>query len=119
MYTSNYKDLKIWQKSLDLCQIIYSLVKVLPMEERYCLSDQMRRAVISIPSNIAEGEGRGSKKEFIYFLNIARGALCEVESQCIVAERLGLLSKSDITPALALCAEIGRMIRSLIQKNQM
>ena len=69
MKLSDYKQLLVWQKSMDLTTEIYSLVKVLPKEETYALSDQMRRAVVSIPSNIAEGRGRFSHKEFLHFLS--------------------------------------------------
>ena len=68
MQTSDYKNLKVWQKAMDLTVEIYSLIKLLPREETYALADQMRRAVVSIPSNIAEGHGRNSDKEFIKFL---------------------------------------------------
>lgn len=73
MQTSDYRNLKVWQKAMDLTVEIYSLVKLLPREETYALADQMRRAVVSIPSNIAEGHGRNSDKEFIKFLSISRG----------------------------------------------
>lgn len=81
MQTSDYKNLKVWQKAMDLTVEIYSLIKLLPREETYALADQMRRAVVSIPSNIAEGHGRNSDKEFIKFLTISRGSLLELETQ--------------------------------------
>ena len=77
----NYKDLIVWQKAMDLSVEIYRLVKKLPKEELYCLSDQMRRSAISIPSNIAEGKSRTSQKEFSYFLSIAQGSRSELETQ--------------------------------------
>jgi len=81
MEKSSYRGLLVWQKSLDLTAAIYKLVKKLPKEELYALSDQMRRAVISIPSNIAEGQDRNTKKEFIQFLHVSRGSKAELETQ--------------------------------------
>ena len=78
---TTYKDLNLWQKAMKLVKLTYLLIKKLPKEETYALSDQMRRAVISIPSNIAEGNGRKSKTEYIRFLDISRGSLYELETQ--------------------------------------
>ena len=77
MDIKSYKDMIVWQKSMELAIEIYRLVKLLPKEETYALSDQMRRAVVSIPSNIAEGQSRGGTKEFVQFLNIAKGSNAE------------------------------------------
>ena len=85
----NYKDLIVWQKAMDLSVEIYRLVKKLPKEELYCLSDQMRRSAISIPSNIAEGKSRTSQKEFSYFLSIAQGSRSELETQIQLGEKIG------------------------------
>lgn len=84
MQTSDYKRLKVWQKAMDLKEEVYRLVRLLPREETYALSDQLRRAVVSMLSNIAEGHGRGSDKEFVKFLTIARGSLFEVETQLLI-----------------------------------
>ena len=89
MVVKNYKDLMVWQKSMNLAVSIYQTAKLLPKEELYCLSDQMRRAVVSIPSNIAEGNQRKSTRDNIRFLNIARGSLGELEMQIMLCERLG------------------------------
>jgi four helix bundle protein len=75
--SSNYQDLKVWQKAIDLTAEIYRLVKCLPRDEQYALSDQMRRAAVSVPSNIAEGRGRGTNKEFVHYLLMSRGSLWE------------------------------------------
>ena len=114
MKTNNYKELKIWQKAMDLTEEVYSLVKLLPKEETYGLSDQLRRAIVSVPSNIAEGEGRCGDKEFIKYLTISRGSLLEVETQLIICNRIGLLKEEKISVALSLIQEINKMINALI-----
>ncbi len=114
MVIKNYKDLSVWQKSMDLAVLIYQTVRLLPKEELYGLSDQMRRAVVSIPSNIAEGNQRKSTKDNIRFLNIARGSLGELETQIMLCERLGYLKQDKTELLLNLCAEIGRMLNGLI-----
>jgi len=88
---NNHKDLDVWKKSLDLVENIYNITKDFPKEEIYALTTQMRRSVISIPSNIAEGAARNHNKEFIQFLYIALGSSTELETQVIIAERLGYL----------------------------
>ena len=95
---SNYgfKDLIVWQKSMALTKEIYVLVKRLPKEELYALSDQMRRAAVSIPSNIAEGQGRTSPKEFAHFLSIANGSKAELETQLLLCVELGYLESQEI-----------------------
>lgn len=113
MKSSNYKELKVWQKAMDLTVAVYKLVKLLPKEETYALSDQMRRAVVSIPSNIAEGQGRNSDKEFIQFLSIARGSLWELETQIEICLRIGYIDQSLATNIYNLIAEISKMLNAL------
>ena len=113
MKSSNYKKLKVWQKAMDLTVEVYELVKLLPKEETYALSDQMRRAVVSIPSNIAEGQGRNSDKEFIQFLSIARGSLWELETQIEICVRIGYIDQSQKTNIYNLIAEISKMLNAL------
>lgn len=113
MKSSNYKELKVWQKAMDLTVEVYKLVKLLPKEETYALSDQMRRAVVSIPSNIAEGQGRNSDKEFIQFLSIARGSLWELETQIEICLRIGYIDQSLATNIYNLIAEISKMLNPL------
>lgn len=91
----NHKDLKVWKKSVDLVDNIYRITESFPNKEIYGLTNQLRRSAVSIPSNIAEGAARGSKKEFIQFLYIALGSLAEVETQMIIASRLGYLNTLD------------------------
>ena len=111
-----YRELTVWQKSMDLAEMIYSIAKKLPREELYGLSDQMRRSVVSIPSNIAEGQQRNSTKDYIRFLFISKGSLAELETQLLLCSRMGLLQKSEADAALDLASEISRMLNSLIQK---
>ncbi len=112
----NYKELPFWQKSMELASEIYKLVKLLPKEETYALSDQMRRAVVSIPSNIAEGQGRDSTKEYIYFLNIARGSCFELETQLSICMNIGYFTSDNTVTAFELLMEIGKMLTSAINK---
>lgn len=112
----SYRELIVWQRSMVLVEEVYRLIRRLPAEEKYALSDQLRRAVVSIPSNIAEGYGRNAAKEYVRFLNIARGSKYEVETQLLICVRLHYLQEVDIQQALALCEEIGRMLNILIKK---
>jgi four helix bundle protein len=118
MISKDYKQLIVWQKSMDLTIIIYSLVKFLPRDENYALSDQMRRAAVSIPSNIAEGQGRASDKEYVHFLAMARGSLWELLTQLEICERLNYLKTSQTMEARNLVNEISRMINALSKALQ-
>ena len=116
MFAKDHKDLIVWQKSMDLLVEIYRLVKKLPREETYALSDQMRRAAVSIPSNIAEGRARSSEKDYIRFLFIARGSRAELETQLLACLRLNYFDESDVGTALNLSSEISSMLNSMIYK---
>lgn len=107
-----HRDLDVWKKSLDLVETLYHCTKDFPKEEMYALTSQVRRAVISIPSNIAEGAARNSKKEFIQFLHIALGSAAELETHLIISTRLGYLK--DPTEYLASLDEIKRMLLGLL-----
>ncbi len=109
----DYKDLIVWQRSMELVEEVYRLVKKLPKEELFALSDQIRRAAISIPSNIAEGYERNSTKEYIYFLSIAKGSRAELETQLLLCTKIHYLNNSDIEKSIFLIQEIGKMINSL------
>lgn len=109
----DFKDLIVWQKAMELVAEVYRLVKKLPKEELYALSDQIRRSAISIPSNIAEGQGRNSTKEFIQFLAIAKGSKSELETQLLLCVIINYLNNSDIETAINLIQEIGMMINAL------
>ncbi|MDE5586545.1 MAG: four helix bundle protein [Muribaculaceae bacterium] len=115
MKTSDYKDLRVWQQSMDLVTEIYKLMYLLPMEERFGLSDQIRRAAVSIPSNIAEGQARGSNKEFRHFLSISRGSLAELETQLLLTVRLGFLQEQQVADILTRLKDIDKMIGSLMR----
>lgn len=99
---------------MELTVEIYRIVKFLPKEELFALSDQMRRAVASIPSNIAEGHGRGSDKDFLKFLIIARGSLRELDTQLEISRRLGFIIEKESKNAQMLIFEIGKMLNSLM-----
>ncbi|MBX9577955.1 MAG: four helix bundle protein [Chthoniobacterales bacterium] len=92
----NYKDLLVWQKAIQLTPHVYSLVKKFPKEETFALGMQICRAVISVASNIAEGQARGHKKEFLQHLNIAKGSLAELHTQMIIAEKLSYLKHEEV-----------------------
>lgn len=113
MKSSDYRQLKVWQKAMDLTMEIYSLVNKFPREENYALSDQMRRSVVSIPSNIAEGQGRNSAKEFVNFLSIARGSLWELETQIEISERLHYIDSGQKNKVYEQTEEIGKMLNAL------
>ena len=112
----DYKDLIVWQKSMDLLIEVYKLVKKLPKEETYVLSDQMRRAAVSIPSNIAEGKNRSSMKDYLRFLFMARGSRAELETQLLACVRLNYIEEVEADNALKLCSEIGKMLSAMISK---
>ncbi len=109
---SDYKDLNVWKKSIDFVEIVYKIVKSFPREEIYALSDQLKRAAVSIPSNIAEGASRNSNKEFVQFLYIALGSASEVETQLIIAKRLNYIH--SIENELNELTSIRKMLNSLI-----
>lgn len=112
----SYKDLIVWQKSMDLVVLIYQVTDKLPSKEQFGLISQMRRAVVSIPSNIAEGYGRQSTGSYTQFLSIARGSLLELETQIELCIRLNFIKKTDIEIILNGIVEISKMLSSLISK---
>ncbi len=102
MAIKSYQDLIVWQKAMDLVQLVYKASKKTPDEERYLLTSQLRRSAISIPSNIAEGQARQSTAEFLNFLSIARGSRAELETQIFIAKRLGYLNPATVQELLGL-----------------
>lgn len=116
MSVLSYKDLIVWQKALDLVEMVYQVTRAFPKEELYGLTNQLRRAAVSIPSNIAEGHARSSTQEFHRFLSIAKGSLAEVETQLLIAQRLGYLSNDQLAPILSLQTEINKMANGLMAK---
>ena len=107
----SYRDLDVWQKSMDFVEDVYKALSNFPKEERFGICDQIRRAAVSIPSNIAEGFGRDSDTDFAHFLTIARGSLFEVATQLEIASRLGYLPSDS--GLFAEVASIGKMLNSL------
>ena len=112
----DYKELVVWQKSMLIVKNVYSLTKKLPKEEQFGLSDQMRRASVSIPSNIAEGFGRHSSKDYSRFLSIACGSKYELETQLQICTMLDYISKNECDETLFLLEEVGKMLNALINK---
>lgn len=112
----SYKDLIIWQKSLDLAGDIYRLIKTFPENEKFLLCSQLQRCAISVPSNIAEGQARRHPKEFRRFLYIALGSLAEIDTQLIIAYRLKYLSENDLNAFQSSLIELQKMIKTLISK---
>ncbi|WP_298485741.1 four helix bundle protein [uncultured Maribacter sp.] len=106
---NKYEDLKIWQKAMDLVE----LMKDMPADEIYGLTSQIKRCSISIPSNIAEGAGRNSNKQFAHFLSIVNGSTTELETQILLVQRLKLCSENKIKPILDICIEVKKMNFSL------
>ena len=116
MNVKSYKDLIVWQKALDLVDRIYDITESFPSREMYGLTNQLRRAAVSVPSNIAEGQARQSTLEFKRFLSIARGSLAEVETQLHIAIRRQYVSEEDFRKTLLLANEISKMLASLYNK---
>jgi four helix bundle protein len=108
-----YDELIAWQKAIDLTQAIYAATAQLPREEVYGLSAQMRKSAVSIPSNIAEGQGRRSTAEFLHYLSIAHGSLRELETQVVIAGRLGYMKPNLVEELAGKCAEVGRLLNGL------
>jgi four helix bundle protein len=113
MSSRNYTDLIAWQKAMDLVVMVYRETTVFPKEERYGLTNQLRRAAVSIPSNIAEGQGRQTTRDFQRFLTMAYGSLREVETQVSIAERLEYIERAKSAGIHAQCAEVGRLVNGL------
>ena len=111
----NYKELKVWQKSYELCLDIYKITSKFPKEERYGLVSQMRRSSISVPSNIAEGYGRKTTADYIRFLYIAYGSNCELETQVLLSGDLGYLESIKLEGIKEEVQEVERMLKALIK----
>ena len=109
----SYRDLRVWQDAMTLVTDIYELCKVFPADETYGLSQQLKRAAVSVPSNIAEGNRRNSTKDYIRFLRIALGSIGEVETQCEIAANVALVPRESILPILEKTDRLGRSLLSL------
>ena len=109
------KQLTVWRKSVDLCKLVYHATACFPSAERFGLTAQMRRAAVAIPSNLAEGRGRGTRADYRQFVIIARGSACELETQTIIAQELGFLDAADADALLEQTREIIRMLNGLVR----
>jgi len=110
---NSYRRQTVWNKAVELAVLIYKLTNNFPKHELYGLASQMQRAAVAIASNIAEGQGRGSKKEFRQFLKIAFGSVLELETQIIISEKIGYLNTTQCEQVLNLCLEIKKMLYRL------
>jgi len=114
MKARNYQDLVAWQKAMDLVADVYSVSRDFPREEVYALTNQVRRAAVSVPSNIAEGQGRRTTADFLRHLSIAYGSLREVETQILIAVRLGYSGQNKADEVMNRAAEVGRLLNGLM-----
>jgi four helix bundle protein len=113
---NSHKDLLVWQRSMDLVEVVYRLTERFPSVEQWGLVSQMRRAAISVPSNIAEGYGRQATGEYRHHISIARGSLLELETQILLSQRLKYLQPEDANSVLKEIDEISRMLATLVAK---
>jgi len=112
---TSYRDLRVWQLSMELVAEVYAQSRVFPKEEMYGLTGQMRRSAVSVPSNIAEGKGRSTDRDRALFFCHARGSLLELETQILIAQRLEYLAATEAESLIASSAQRGRMLNALIQ----
>jgi len=111
--SQGYRGLLVWKKSMEIVTATYELASCFPKEEMYGLTSQIKRAAVSVPSNIAEGQGRNSTKEFVYHLSVAYGSLMELETQIQIAANLGFVDGKAVEPLFSMTGEVGRMINGL------
>jgi len=116
MAIATYRDLIVWRKAVDFVTRIYEATRRFPEDERFGLTSQLRRSSVSIPSNIAEGHGRYATNDYLRFLKIATGSLCEVQTQLLIEKNLSFLSESSYNQLDELTKEIERMLSSMIRK---
>ncbi len=115
MASKSYRDLIAWQKAMDIVVAVYEVTTCFPKDEVYGLTSQLRRAAVSVPSNIAEGQGRHGEAEFRHFLRQSIGSLMEVETQVLIAERLRYLEAATSRELLSSAAELGKILNGLIK----
>jgi len=109
----SYRDLKVWQLGMDLVHRVYDVTREFPKTEIFGLTSQIRRAAVSVPSNVAEGHARGGTREFLHFLTISLGSLAELETQLVIAHRLEYVDNEAADHVLHMCDQVGRMLRAL------
>lgn len=113
MAVADYRELIVWQKALDLVEMVYRITQRFPKEEVYGLTSQIRRAAVSAPANIVEGQGRSTTADFLHFLSIAHGSLKEVETHAFISQRLGYITEQTKSDLLTLTAHVGRLCSGL------
>jgi four helix bundle protein len=111
----SFRNLAVWQRSIELTLAVYKLTSTFPDSERFGLTNQLRRAAVSVASNIAEGHGRSTKGEYLQFLGHARGSNSEVETQIVISKALGFGSKEMLQTSEDLCNEVGRMLGAMMK----
>jgi four helix bundle protein len=114
MPVKDYRDLIVWQKAMDLVETVYRITAAFPKEEVYGLTSQLRRAAVSVPSNIAEGNGRNTTRDYVHFLGMAYGSVKEMETQVLIAERLRYVSAHHSDELVKMTGEIARLISGLM-----
>jgi len=112
---THFRDLDVWQVAMTLTRSVYELTAAFPREERYGLASQLQRAAVSVPSNIAEGNARHSRREYARFLSIASGSVAEVQTQLLLTEELGLNDNDSVKPVLELAERVSKMLYRLQQ----
>ena|SRR5437667_6336301 len=112
---TSYRDLTVWQRAMDLVDVIYELTKSFPKDERFGLTAQLQRCSVSIPSNIAEGHGREHLGEYVHHLSIANGSLMELETQLLIASRRRYITTGELEPVLELSRVVGRLLAGLVR----
>ncbi len=114
----DYRDLVLWQRAMELAAEVHRTTLKLPRHETFGMAAQLRRSAVSVPSNIAEGSGRRTTREFIAFLHVARGSLSELRTQLLLAERVGYLTAADLASTKSLGDEVGRLLNAVIRGLQ-
>ncbi len=113
---NSYRDLLVWRQAMELAAAIYRETRSWPKDEQYGLTAQVRRAAVSVPSNIAEGYGRENKGNYLQFLKISQGSLKELETQLLIAQQIGIAAEAQVTPLLAQAESVGKLLRALMRK---
>ncbi len=111
---NRYEDLLVWQKAMALAELAYAITRSFPVQEQFAVSDQMRRAAVSVPSNIAEGQGRLTRGEFKQFLGHARGSLFELQTQVKLAERMKYANAAQLNEFMNLSSDVAKLLKALI-----
>ena len=113
----SYRDLLVWRKGIDLVKSVYQITQTFPQDERFGLTSQIRRAAVSVPSNIAEGQARFTTREFIHFISHAEGSIAEVDTQLVIALELNFCKAPRVKPAFDAIVELQKMLNSLRRKT--